>query len=69
MTLPVEDIERTVDHISRYPRAAPLSRASLHTKTLMKFPYTLVYSVGDAEIVLLAVAHQKRRPFYWSSRL
>lgn len=40
-----------------------------HAKTLMKFPCSMVYLVGESEITLLAVAHQKRRPFYWTSRL
>lgn len=64
-----DDIEHAIEHISRYPHAAPVARGSLRSKTLMKFPYALVYFVGEDEITLLAVAHQKRRPFYWTSRL
>ncbi len=34
----------------------------------MRFPYSLVYSVRPNEIRIVAVAHQKRRPFYWRAR-
>lgn len=33
-----------------------------------KFPYSIVYLVGESEIVIFAVAHFKRKPGYWKSR-
>lgn len=34
-----------------------------------RFPYALVYrEVSDIEIEIVAVAHLKRRPGYWSGR-
>lgn len=33
-----------------------------------KFPFPIVYLVGEGEIVIFAVAHFKRRPGYWKSR-
>lgn len=33
------------------------------------FPYWLVYMVVEDEAVILAVAHQRRRPGYWHERL
>lgn len=36
---------------------------------LRKFPYTIVYvAIGDA-VLVLAAAHQNRRPLYWTKRL
>ena len=64
------EIERGIDDISRYPQLAPVVRGrSIRAKNLMKFPHVLVYHVGQSEIILLAVAHHKRRPFYWTSRV
>lgn len=62
-------IERGIRDISCYPHAAPIARGLIRGKTLTQFPYSLIYFTGEAEIMLLAVAHQKRRPFYWASRL
>jgi toxin ParE1/3/4 len=33
------------------------------------FPYSVVYMVHDTEVVVLAIAHGRRRPGYWRSRL
>ena len=35
---------------------------------LVKFPYKIIYNVFDKEILIVAVAHQRRRPNYWSKR-
>ena len=33
-----------------------------------KFPFSIVYRVGEDEIVIFAIAHFKRKPGYWKSR-
>ena len=33
------------------------------------FPYNLLYAVESDLLVVVAVAHQKRRPGYWRSRV
>ncbi len=33
-----------------------------------RFPYSVMYSVVGNVIRVLAVAHDRRRPFYWSRR-
>jgi plasmid stabilization system protein ParE len=54
--------------ISEFPDAAPVIRGQIRKKLIAKFPYSVIYSVHPDEIRILAVAHQKRRPFYWRSR-
>ena len=34
-----------------------------------RFPYRLVYSVEESDILIIAVAHQHRRPMYWQYRV
>lgn len=36
---------------------------------LARFPYALVFLVREDEVRVLAVAHAKRRPGYWLSRV
>ena len=36
---------------------------------LKDFPYSVIYMVHDAETVVLAIAHGRRRPGYWRNRL
>lgn len=35
---------------------------------LKRFPYTLVFRIGRESVRVIAVAHQSRRPGYWSGR-
>lgn len=41
----------------------------LRRRRVAGFPYAVVYFVTDDEIVIVAYAHDKRRPGYWKSRL
>jgi toxin ParE2 len=56
--------------VERFPQAwHPLSkRARAHR--LNRFPYTLIYTcVSAEEVLILALAHQHRKPFYWRDRI
>ena len=44
------------------------SRRNLRRCFLKRFPYYIGYELLDDEIVVLAVAHTKRRPNYWIRR-
>jgi plasmid stabilization system protein ParE len=48
---------------------SPLS-ADRRTRRLLlpRFPYHVVYRVLPSEIIVVAVAHAKRRPGYWRRR-
>ena len=35
---------------------------------MRRFPYSIIYVTTDQEILVLAVAHQSRRPGYWRER-
>jgi toxin ParE1/3/4 len=50
------------------PRVSPRHR--VHRYLLKRFPFSMVYRlVGEDKLEVLAVAHQKRRPGYWTKRL
>jgi len=36
---------------------------------LRRFPYSMIYRVDSVRIVIVAVAHNSRRPGYWRDRL
>ena len=67
-TVFINEVQRVIKTISQFPDAAPLIRGRVRKMPLIKFPYSLVYSIVSDEVRLLAVAHQKRRPFYWRGR-
>ena len=64
----IDEIQRALKSIVDFPDAASLLRGRVRKRIMTKFPYSLVYSVRRDEIRVLAVAHHKRRPFYWRGR-
>jgi len=67
-TVFIDEIQRAIGNISLHPEAYTLIQSRVRRTILNKFPYSLIYSVRSNEIRILAVAHQKRRPFYWHRR-
>jgi plasmid stabilization system protein ParE len=64
----VESVESVVDHVARFPQAAPRIRHDVRQISVDGFPYNLVYQVDEQGVFVLAVAHQRRRPLYWAKR-
>lgn len=64
----LDDIQKAIEDIALFPEAGPLAKGRVRRRVLRKFPYTVIYSIRETEIRILAVAHQKRRPFYWHER-
>jgi hypothetical protein len=64
----LDEVQRTIGKISEFPDAAPIVRGQIRKKLIAKFPYAVIYSIHSDGIRILAVAHQKRRPFYWRGR-
>ncbi|HSL96708.1 MAG TPA: type II toxin-antitoxin system RelE/ParE family toxin, partial [Thermoleophilia bacterium] len=51
-----------------FPDAAPLVRGQVRKQAMAAFPYSVVYTLIDDAVVVLAIAHHARRPFYWIAR-
>jgi toxin ParE1/3/4 len=64
-----QELERAFERIGRFPQAfAALDAHGTRKHRLQRFPYTIYYVELDQTIWIAAVAHQKRRPGYWSGR-
>ncbi len=65
-----EAIDAAFEKILRFPEAAPQwkSRPDRRVAVLDRFPFTLAYQLTGDEVVILALAHHRRRPGYWSRR-
>ena len=62
-------IQQSVLQITRYPESTKVVRANVRRKVLRQFPYNIIYSLTPDTIRILAVASQRRRPFYWRGRV
>jgi toxin ParE1/3/4 len=61
-------VEAAVAHIREHPETSPVIMQDIRHKVLRRFPYSLMYSIKPDRIRILAVANQRRRPFYWRGR-
>jgi toxin ParE1/3/4 len=64
-----EELKAAFDRIRRLPQAtAPIDEHGTRKHKLHRFPYTVYYVDLDQAIWIVAIAHQKLRPGYWSGR-
>lgn len=63
-----QSVEVAVELAASWPFAGSSHKHGTRRVFPKKFPFSVVYLVGENEIVILAVSHFKRRPGYWKSR-
>ncbi|MEK8035972.1 MAG: type II toxin-antitoxin system RelE/ParE family toxin [candidate division NC10 bacterium] len=61
-------VEEAVEKVLADPEAFQLVGDEIRHKLIRRFPYSLLYVIEPDRIRVSAVAHQKRRPGYWSHR-
>jgi hypothetical protein len=60
-------VRAAVEEIAEAPGCWPCGPYA-YKCVLGRFPFTIHYRFDSREIIIMAVAHQKRRPDYWSRR-
>ena len=63
----LREVRAAVQDIAEYPIRWPGSKLS-RRRVLTKFPFTVHYRFDTKELIVLAVAHGRRRPGYWKHR-
>jgi toxin ParE1/3/4 len=64
----LSEIRRAERILSRFPQAAQEIEPGIRRYVLPKFRYSLIYSIEEAGVLILALAHHSRRPGYWVGR-
>lgn len=64
----VTEFERTVNLVLASPLLGAVFRGTRRQYSLRRFPYSIIYQVTVEELRILAVAHHRRRPGYWTGR-
>jgi len=64
----IEAIERAVAHVGEHPESCAVVRGRVRKMRVERFPYSVFYSFVEGAIRVIAVGHDRRRPFYWSGR-
>jgi plasmid stabilization system protein ParE len=64
----VDELEHTLHLLRQFPEMGTPSRNSARVLLLPKFPYSLIYRIHASIIRVIAIAHHRRRPGYWTGR-
>jgi len=55
--------------IAAYPQHNPVYTENTRRHALPRFPYAVVFQEKEDILLVIAVAHAKRRPVYWKQRV
>ena len=70
----ISEVSAALDRIGDVPESYPpwpRTRAAgpmIRKATIQRFPYVIAFEKHEQHVLVLAVAHAKRRPLYWLTR-
>ena len=65
----LDDVQRAIDRLRNNPKLGQIVVDELRRSLLSRFPFSLIYAVEPEGLLIVAVAHQRRRPYYWRERI
>ncbi len=63
------EVERSMKTVAERPELWPLREDGTRRHLTHRFPYLIVYACRNNCVWIVAVAHCRRQPGYWSNRL
>ena len=65
----MRDLDRAIDILRVFPLTGVSVDNGFRSFPLHQYPFTIIYKVENDELIIMAVAHQSRRPEYWRDRM
>ncbi len=65
----LNEVRRTRVEISERPSASRIERGEVRARSVARFPYRIYYRARTDEILIIAIAHRRRRPGFWRGRI
>ncbi len=64
----IDAIEETIYRIRETPTRYSIFDEDIRRCLTRKFPYSVLYTIEQDSIIILAVMHSSRKPGYWKNR-
>jgi toxin ParE1/3/4 len=70
----ISEISASLDRVSDTPESYPAWPGTrtegplIRKTTTQRFPYVIAFEKHEHHVLVLAIAHAKRRPLYWLTR-
>ncbi len=61
-------IDETVHRVKNSPLSFPICYKTVPKAVLKKFPYILLFSMNNSDIMIIAISHTGRNPLEWHKR-
>ena len=65
----LDAVQTAIDRLRDYPHFGQSIDLDLRRALLYQFPFSLIYTIDENVIVIIALAHDSREPGYWRSRM
>jgi plasmid stabilization system protein ParE len=65
----VRAVDAAIARMLRLPKAFPQIEDNFRRVVMRRFPYSIIYPLSEAEIVIVSCFHHRRRPSSWSRNL
>jgi len=65
----LDELDRVIRRVKAYPFASTQIEPDIRRCLFARFSYSLIYGIEEQTIVVIAVAHYRRRPRYWVERV
>ena len=62
------EVKRAIKSIVESPNMWPVLEGTLRRRLLKRFPFGVLYKIEPEAIIIIAIAHLKRKPGYWKDR-
>ncbi|MBU0702080.1 type II toxin-antitoxin system RelE/ParE family toxin [bacterium] len=64
----LDEFDQSVRLIASFPELFEQIEMGVRRCLINRFPYGIIYGIDSDKIVIIAVAHLKRKPNYWIKR-
>ena len=64
----LKELEQLLQSIFESPKLGVRISGNVYRRVLKRFPFNVLYTVSDTEIVVVSIMHQRRLPGYWEDR-
>ena len=65
---PSADLEHAINRVTDAPERYLFYQGPTRRYVFQRFPFSLIYRVTAEAIEVIAVAHHRRKPGYWTNR-
>lgn len=65
----LDEIDQSIRLIATFPKLQTRIDKNLRRCLVNRFPFGVFYGISGEDIIVVAVAHLKRKPLYWLKRM